>query len=278
MKTKGKHIWAILIVAGMIMFSGCCGLFGGGGNPTTTLTGGGGSEVTTTTGGGSHATTTQASGGGGGGGGISLDNLLNLGKPTGYSVTYEIKAAGQTMTQAHYFSGQKFRMDTALTVEGFSVEARFYKNADGSYICNKMGGAWSCNANTEETPTGETGQTTDLDDFMSELKSGTSVPTYEGTRLIAGVLAQCFKSDVGGTSMRYCLHPNYKVPLFFESADLVEGQEGYFSMMATSFSANTPAESTFTLPAKATDPSDPCAVCGMMPADYQAACLANCNA
>lgn len=272
MKTKGKHIWAILIVAGMIMFSGCCGLFGGGGNPTTTLTGSGDGSQVTTTRGGSQVTTTQA----GGGGGISLDNLLNLGTPAGYSVTYEVKAAGQQMTQAHYFSGQKIRMDTALTVEGYSVEARYYKNADGTYICNKMGGDWSCSVNTEETPSGETGQTTDLDDLMSELKSEPSVPTYEGTRLIAGVLAQCFKSDVGGTSTRYCMHPNYKVPLLVESANLVEGQEGYYTMIATSFSANTPQESTFSLPAKPTDASDPCSVCSMLPADSRDVCLANC--
>jgi len=274
MKTKGKHIWAILIVAGMIMFSGCCGLFGGGGNPTTTLTGGGGSEVTTTTAGGSHVTTTQA----GGGGGISLDNLLNLGTPTGYTITYDTTMIGQKLTMIQYFSGQMFRLDTTVNIGDISVETRAYKNADGSYSCTKLNDKWMCSSITEETPTGETGQTTDLDDFMSELKSETSVPTYEGTRLIASVLAQCFKSDVGGNATRYCLHPNYKVPLLLESANLVEGQEGYFSMIATSFSASTPPASTFTLPAEPIDLSDPCAVCGMMPAEYQAACLANCNA
>jgi hypothetical protein len=276
MKTKGKHIWAILIVVGMIMFSGCCGLFGGGGNPTTTLMGSGdGSEVTTTRGGGSQATTTQASGGGGG---ISLDNLLNLGKPTGYTVTYDVTAGGQKMTQTHYFSGQMFRMDMTGLIEGNSVETRIYKNDDGSFICSKSEGAWNCmGGKTEETPTGETGQSVDLDDLSSRLKSADVVPNYEGTRIIAGVTAQCFKADVGGTVSRYCLHSNYNIPLLAESANLAEGQEGYYSMIATSFSAGAPAASTFTLPAEPVDLSNMCKqACGMMPEESQADCMANC--
>jgi hypothetical protein len=277
MKTKSKQIGAILIVVGMIMFSGCCGLFGGGGNPTTTLTGGDGSEVTTTRGG-SQVTTTQASGGGGGGGGISLDNLLNLGKPTGYTITYDVTAGGQKMTQTHYFSGQMFRMDMASKMDGKDVETRIYKNADGSFICTKADDAWNCmGGKTEETPTGETGQSVDLDDLSSRLKSADVVPNYEGTRIIAGVTAQCFKADVGGTVSRYCLHSNYNIPLLAESANLAEGQDGYYSMIATSFSAGAPAASTFTLPAEPVDLSNMCKqACGMMPEASQADCMANC--
>lgn len=279
MKIKGKHAWAVLIVAGMIMFSGCCGLFGGGGNPTTTLTGGGGTEVTTTTAGGSHVTTTTQAGGGNLLGGVSFDSLMNLVKPAGYTITYDVTAAGQTQAMKYYFSGQTYRLDMTTNAEGKSVEARFYQNADGSFICTKADAAWSCiGGKTEETPSGETGQGVDLDDLQSSLKSETGVPIYEGTQLIAGVTAPCFKVESGGDVIRYCSHPAYNVPLLAESADLTAGQEGYYKMVATSFSASTPPASTFTLPAQPTDLSDMCAqACGMLPAEQQTACMANCK-
>lgn len=262
MKTQDKKIWLAVTLASMILVSGCiCGSFG---TQQTEETETGGTEEATTT--------TKASNLGG----ISFNDILNLGKPSGYTVTYDVTVAGQKMTQTHYFSGERFRMDIAGTMGGQLFESRMYRIASGSYMCTKTEGRWTC----LRLSTGEKGQTSgfDVDDIASKVEGAANIPTYEGTRVIAGVTAQCFKTTIDGTSSRYCVHPNFNIPLLVESSSLTETQEGYFRMIAKSFSTGAPPESVFQLPAEPTDLSNMCAqACAMLPEDSQAACIENCR-
>jgi hypothetical protein len=253
MKTQGKQILAVLIVAGMIIFSGCCG-FTGGGNPTTTLSGGedGADDDTTAT--------TKASGGGDILGGLSLDSLMNLGKPAGYTITYDITAASNdetsVMTYVQYLSGEKLRIDMATEVDGESTETRIYSIPSGSYMCMSSEGAWTCFGGEDQNQ-----QTTggfDLDAAVSDISDSADEikPTYEGTRTIVGVTAQCFRVEMDGDANRYCAHPNYNIPLLAESIGKNPTDEGYYKMEAKSLNLGAPADSVFSLPAEPMDMSE----------------------
>lgn len=262
MKTENKKLWTLLVIFAVISFCGC---LGGGPTETTTTTG----EKTTTTTTLEEETTTQQ--------GISLENIFNLGKPSGYTVVYDIttSAAGETtkMTQTQYMSGEKFRMDTLGSFEGEELEMRAYNIPKGTYVCTKTEDEWNCiGGETEE----EADYGFDLEDMTSEIEGDITKPVYDGTQVIAGVTAQCFKMTTY-EGIRYCVHPNHYIPLLVESIDYSEGQEGHFKMIATSFTLKTPDDSVFTLPAEPMDLSDICKnACMQMPEEYRDQCLANC--
>lgn len=255
-----------MVVLGMIA---TCGCMGGGPNATTTTIAG---EKTTTTLASTGKTTTTSPQG------ISLESLFNLGKPSGYTIVYDIttSAAGETdkMTQTQYQSGEKFRMDTAGSFEGEEMEMRAYNIPKGTYFCTKMEGEWSCFG-------GETQEEADygfnLEDMTSEIEEDIEKPVYEGTQVIAGVTAQCFKMTTNEEAVRYCVHPNHYIPLLVESTGTSPGQEGYYKMTATSVTLKTPDDSLFTLPAEPMDLSDLCKqACMQMPAEYREECLEGC--
>ncbi len=240
-----------------------CGCMGGGPSGTETTT----TEILKST------TTTEAPSGG-----VSLEDIFNLGKPSGYTVVYDITVSeagdASRMTQTHYLSGEKFRFDIASTIGDAAIETRFYNLPEGAYTCTKIQGAWNCiGGKTQEDA--EYGF--NMEDMTSEIEEDTRKPIYDGTQVIAGVTAQCFKIAISEGETRYCVHPNYNMPLLVESTGIAMGQEGYFKMTATSLKLGAPSDSVFELPAEPMDLSEMCRqACMQMPADYRDECLANC--
>jgi len=259
MKFENKKLWIVFII-GMIFMCGC---MGGGPSETETTT----TETPKST------TTTEAPSEG-----ISLGDIFNLGRPSGYTVVYDITLSAEgemnRMTQTNYLSVEKFRFDMADTVEGEATEMRFYNIPRGTYICTKIQGAWNCiGGKTQE----DVEYGFDIGDMTSEIQEDITKPIYDGTQVIAGVTAQCFKVTISEGETRYCVHSNYNIPLLMESTGIAMGQEGYFKMIATSFTLGAPSDSVFELPAEPIDLSEMCRqACMQMPAEYRDECLANC--
>jgi len=230
---KTGKIMVFFIIIGMIFICGCTGRGPSESETTTTET----LESTTTT-------IAPSEG--------PLKGISDLGKPSGYTVAYDITVSreGETnrMTQTHYISGKKFRLDMT-DVEG-ETEMRFYNIPGGTYICTEIQGAWNCiGGKTQEDA--EFGF--DIEDMTSEIEGDLAKSIYDGTQVIAGVTAQCFRVTVSEGTMRYCVHSNYNIPLLMESTGTAMGEEGYFKMTATSFTLGAPSDSVFELPAEPID-------------------------
>jgi hypothetical protein len=238
----------------MVFVSGCiCGGLGGGGPEDDDTSDGGSGETGDET-----TATTKASGGGNLLGGVSLDSLMNLAKPTGYTITYEVVASSDgessTMQYTQYTSGTKMRMDVTGKLSGEEMETRIYSLPPNSYMCMNAEGQWTCFGGEDESGQ-ETSGGFDLDSAIEDIGDSADdiKPTYEGTRVIVGVTAQCFKVEMDDMASRYCAHPNYNIPLLAESVGKNPGEEGYFKMEAKSLSMGTPSDSVFKLPAEPTD-------------------------
>ncbi|RLI90657.1 MAG: hypothetical protein DRO89_05465 [Candidatus Altiarchaeales archaeon] len=232
---KTEKIMILFIIIGVIFICGCMGRGPSEAETTTTTT----LEFTTTTAAPS--------------GEISLEDISNLGKPSGYTVAYDITVSteGETnrMTQTHYLGGKKFRLDMTDTVEG-ETEMRFYNIPGGTYICVKIQGAWNCiGGKTQEDA--EFGF--DIENMTSEIEEDLAKSIYDGTQVIAGVTAQCFRVTVSKGTMRYCVHSNYNIPLLMESTETAMGREKYIKIIATSFTLGAPSDSVFELPAEPID-------------------------
>ncbi len=269
MKTENKKLWTLFVIIAMVSMCGC---MGGGSDETTTSS----DEPTTTqkTTAESLTTTSPASSG------VSLESILGLGKPSSYTIVYDITMSGSgvddtvKMTQTHYMSDKKFRLDMKGFVGEALGENRIYNTPEGSYVCIETDGEWSClGTGTQEQDYGF-----DLEDTASEIEDYSENILHDGTEVIAGVTAQCFKMNVQGISTRYCLHPKYNVPLLMESTNIASGQEGYYKSIATSFKTTKLSDSVFDLPAEPVDLNDMCLqMCMQMPADYQEECIKNCE-
>ncbi len=269
METADKKIWAVSIVMVMLISCGCIG--GGPDKTTTTVTSPPEGKTTTTF---NEKTTTSTTPSGG----VSFESLFNLGKPSGYTVVYDVTASadGKTnkMTQTHYLSGKKFRFDMSEIVGGELSEIRLYNLPKGTYMCVRAQGTWNCiGGKTQEDV--ETGF--DMGDITSEVEADVTKPAYDGTQVIAGVTTQCFKVTIAEGVTRYCTHPNYNMPLLMESTGTAVGQEGYFKSIATSFTLGAPNDSVFELPAEPIDLTEMCRqACLQMPSEYKNECLAKC--
>jgi hypothetical protein len=183
---------------------------------------------------------------------------MNLGKPAGYTITYEMTSSAdgqaQTMQYVQYISGTKMRIDMTADMEEQATETRVYTLPSGSYMCMNAEGKWTCFGGEEQeqqTPSGGF----DLDAAVSDIEDSADqiTPTYEGTRVLVGVTAQCFKVEMGGDASRYCAHPSYNIPLLAESVGKNPTEEGYYKMEAKSLSIGAPSDSVFTLPAEPMD-------------------------
>ncbi len=207
--------------------------------------------------------------------GISFEDLFNLGKPTGYTVEYDITMSNEgwdtTMTQKHYVKDNKLRMDSIADAEGQGIETRAYSIPKGTYMCSKAGQTWTCFGSDAEDI--DEGADTGAEDFMTDFEGDMGNVAYDGTQQIAGVNAVCYKYSVEG-EWRVCVHPTMYLSL------LVEGEN--FQMIAKSVDLSSPADSVFELPAEPMDlgdlTGDPCAICAMMPdEESKADCLASCK-
>jgi len=178
--------------------------------------------------------------------------VSDLGKPSGYTVAYDITVSTEgdasRMTQTHYLGGKKFRLDVT-DVEG-ETEMRFYNIPGGTYICVKIQGAWNCIGGKTQ---GDIDFGFDIENMTSGIEEDLAKSIYDGTQVIAGVTAQCFRITVSEGTMRYCVHSNYNIPLLMESTGTAMGREKYIKIIATSFTPGAPSDSVFELPAEPID-------------------------
>jgi len=205
---------------------------------------------------------------------MSLADIFNLGKPKGYTVSYDItgKDMGGVSKMTMYLAGENMRMDTTVKdTEGGTVEGSVFIIEDGMYVCTKSEGEWSC-LKTASAGTG------DWDDISEEFEKDPEKPLYDGTQNIAGFAAECYKLESEGTKYRYCVHPQKYLMLLTE---LYDGADLSYRMIATNVDLDTPQASVFIPPAEALDleemMGDPCAACNMLSGEDKAECLENCK-
>jgi hypothetical protein len=145
-----------------------------------------------------------------------------------------------TMTQYTRARGENdfsFRID--MTVMG--VETRSYMVPQEVTTCTRMQGAWNCFAsqNKEMQSTQQEGQ--------EVADSATSI-VRDGTKQVAGTVADCYKATTEDGYARYCLKDN--VPLYVGTYE-TDGTM-ISELTATSYSTRV-SDSDFTPPAKAQD-------------------------
>ncbi|MEA3255631.1 MAG: hypothetical protein U9Q22_07330 [Candidatus Altiarchaeota archaeon] len=213
-----------------------------------------------------------------GSGGIPFADIFNLGVPKGYVVSYDITVndgeTKTTMKQTHNVKGDKMRMDMKNYAEGVDGEMRIYSISKEVYICTKVHGVWTCLGGKSSEGVDDSSDTSFSEEQLSLFENEMDNLVYDGTQVIVGVVAQCYKLRQGDESVRICVHPNKYINLLTESGD--------YRMVATSVSLVPPADSVFELPAEPVDlsggiGSDPCAFCALIPdEDAKADCLANC--
>jgi len=231
---KTEKIMILFIIIGVIFICGCMGRGPSEAETTTT--------IPSTT----YITTTTVAPSEG-----PLE-VSDLGKPSGYTVAYDITVSTEgdasRMTQTHYISGKKFRLDMT-DVEG-ETEMRFYNIPGGTYICVKIQGAWNCIGGKTQ---GDIDFGFDIENMTSGIEEDLAKSIYDGTQVIAGVTAQCFRITVSEGTMRYCVHSSYNIPLLMESTGTAMGREKYIKIIATSFTPGVPSDSVFELPAEPID-------------------------
>lgn len=206
-----------------------------------------------------------------------------------WRIAYDLKSTydGQTSTSqmTQYVDGEdRFRTD--MMFEG--TEARSYMVDETFITCTKQGAEWSCFKMTSDGGN-ETADTREWEEEYEEDATKYEI-TSDGTKVVAGVTAKCFKITEAGnvaTTVRYCFSPD-GAPLYIYSS----GDGGVSEMIATSYSKSV-SDSDFTPPAEARDISamyggaggtlpadgdggDMCAYCDYLSGDDKAECLANC--
>ena len=208
--------------------------------------------------------------------GKSLADILNLGKPEGYTISYDMtgKEVKGEPKMTIYSAGDKMRIDTLLKdVEG-TTESSTFMLGDEGYVCIKTEGEWLCLALPPEKI-----EQNKWEDVSDTFEKDPKKPLHDGTQNIAGVAAECYKLESEGMEYRYCLHSQKYIMLSMET---YMGGVLEYKMIATEVDLNTPQDSVFELPAEPTDiermmgGGDPCAICDMLPSEERQECLDNC--
>ncbi len=207
--------------------------------------------------------------------GKSLADMLNLGKPQGYTISYDMtgKEMSGTSKMTMYFAGEKkIRMDSSIDNAEVTTEGSVFIIGKDMYSCAKTDGEWVCfSFNGEDIPESE--------ETSGVFEANPEKPLYDGTQNIAGVSAECYKLESEGTEYKYCVHP--KKYLMLLSEVYINGNLEY-RMIATNVDLNMPSSGVFELPAEPMDMSemmgrgDPCAMCNMLSGEDKAECLENC--
>lgn len=171
----------------------------------------------------------------------SLSSILNLGTPSGYMVSYDItgKDAGETSEMTMYFSGVKMRVD----MKNLEGSASIFKDGIKIYMCMQQEGKWMCIKFKEDVAP-------ELADISDTFEDDPGNAIYDGIEIIAGVTAECYKYESGGTKQRYCVHPEKYLALLAETYD---GGNLEYRMIATKVDLNAPEDSVFELPAEPVD-------------------------
>jgi hypothetical protein len=161
-----------------------------------------------------------------------------------YKVTYNVAssqggAAGDlVMTQyVRAKSGDDYNFRTDVTVQG--IETRSYITGGVVTSCTKFGGNWNCN----EVDTNSMETSNPSADAQAAAESDAQI-TRDGTKVVAGVNADCYKVVNDDGTVRYCIGDG--VPLFVETIT----SQGTNTVEATSYS-KTVVDSDFTPPASA---------------------------
>lgn len=178
--------------------------------------------------------------------GVPFSDIMNLGLPQGYVISYDITATVEgkenTMQYTQYVKGEKSRTDTEGIFEGQEMEMRFYSLPKGGYSCTKLQGEWSCFGGKTREEFKETTGTSTGEEQQETFEEKAPKVTYDGTQTIVGVTAPCYKVSYKGGESRMCVHPDHYLPLLIQAKD--------FEMIATSLSLTPPEESAFELPAE----------------------------
>lgn len=203
----------------------------------------------------------------------SFSDLLNLGKPQGYTISYDI--TGKNMDgkseMTMYFAGEKkMRMDSITKSGGITSEGSIFIMGDDMHACTKTEGGWTCIIFEGDTESG-------LEGASGVFEEDPEKPSYDGAQNIAGVTAECYKLESGGTKYRYCIHPEKYLMLLGET--YINGNLES-KIIATNVDLNMPKNSVFELPAEPMDiesmMGDPCAVCNMLSGEEKMQCLESC--
>ena len=218
----------------------------------------------------------------------SLSDIFNLGKPQGYTVSYDMtgKDVSTASKMTLYFAGEKkIRLDTASNYMGESFESSIFLIGSESYMCTKTQGEWACFKFTSESGL------TNFENVSKDVEKDLEKPVYDGTQNIAGVTAECYKLEVNGTTNRFCVHPQKYLMLLTET---YMGGKLEYRMIATSVDLSMPKDSVFILPAEPKDISsmmggntppsgaggdyaggkaDPCDSCNQLPEEERTQCL-----
>ena len=131
--------------------------------------------------------------------GMSLADIFNLGKPGGYTASYDItgKGMGGVSKMTLYFAGEKkMRSDTIMNDAEGTSEMSIFMIADKVHMCTRTDGEWMC-LTTDAT-------TEDWKDIAQEFENDMEKPVHDGTQNIAGITGECYKLESTGTEYRYC--------------------------------------------------------------------------
>ena len=177
----------------------------------------------------------------------SFSDLFNLGKPQGYTVSYDITAknAEGMSKMTMYFAGEKkMRIDSTSNYDGEILESSIFLVGDESYMCTKTEGEWTCFKFTSKSESNK------WEEMPKELEKDIEKPLYDGTQNIAGINAECYKLDSGKTTSRYCVHPQKYLILLGETYS--SGELDY-KMIATKVDLSMPKDSVFVPPVEPKD-------------------------
>jgi hypothetical protein len=202
-----------------------------------------------------------------------------------WKIAYDLKSNAQgeqtTMQMTQYMKGEQ-KLRTDVTAQG--MESQIYIVNEVYTMCTKSDGSWSC---FKSEPSKDDAVTTEKWEESYEEDATKYDIVADGTKVVAGVTAKCFKVvEVGKADavVRYCFSSD-GAPLYMYFADSESSSE----MIATSYSKSV-SDSEFIPPAEAKDISamyggaggtspaggDACSYCNYLSGTDKDECLASC--
>lgn len=212
-----------------------------------TACGGAGGAASGVTTGGASPTGTSASGSAA----RPFRDIVGAANSSPYKVTYRVSstAGGQAMSsmQTWYVSGQRFRMDLAVTQGTTTGSVSIFATPDGTYSCvSGSGSAAQCLG----LPQAEAYAQSPAASFDAAIRQNPDSfgASFAGTRTIAGTNASCY--GVSGTAVGFSqgtiCYTNTGVPLLYQ----FDASGLSFTMEATAFSVPTDADFALPVPAQ----------------------------
>ena len=180
-------------------------------------------------------------------------DLVGAANASPYKVSYRVTstAGGQAVSgsQTWYVSGQKFRMDLALSQSGSAGSISIFATPDGSFSCVGQGGA---PAQCFGLPAAQAFAQSPGAAFDASIRQNPDAfgASFTDTRSIAGTSASCYSvsGTASGFSKGTICYSGTGVPLLYQ----FDASGLSFTMEATSF--GVPGDGDFTLPSPAQRP------------------------